>query len=36
MNMLSKNLSLILMTGLFLQTAPAQQKDAAPKPPPTP
>ena len=36
MNILSKNLTLILMTGLFLHIAPAQQKDAAPKPPPSP
>jgi hypothetical protein len=35
MNILSKNLSLILMSGLFLQLAPAQQKDVSPKPPPT-
>jgi uncharacterized damage-inducible protein DinB len=36
MNILSKNLSLILVTGLFLQAAPAQQKDSAPKPPSSP
>ena len=36
MNILSKNLSLILMSGLFLQAASAQQKDAAPKPPSSP
>jgi hypothetical protein len=36
MKLPGKNLSLILMSGLFLQLAPAQQKDPAPKPPPTP
>ena len=36
MNILSKNLSLILVTGLFLQAAPAQQKDSAPKSPSSP
>ncbi len=36
MNSLIKNLSLVLVTGLFLQPAPAQQKDAAPKPPSSP
>jgi uncharacterized damage-inducible protein DinB len=36
MNILSRNLSLILVSGLFLQVAPAQQKDASPKPPSSP
>ena len=36
MNIFSKNLSLILLSGLFLQGAHAQQKDAAPKPPLSP